>query len=312
MIAFDGTVRSRGRAEETPPAPSLPVDPGQRRAFLAERALLLDAAQRAAGTTLRASLLLRACGSSAPESLLEERFVQGAVALASGFSRGASEEALDGALQLVGLGPGLTPTGDDFLCGFAAAAFALAAGSESPAAGPASEDAASSGRTGQEGSALPSRSGQEGEAALPSIGRGTDPDPAEGEASEGCHGRREPGSDGFVRSWAEGLYLSASGGDPGGSRSGRQRRALTGQVSLLFLEQAARGRFSAALMGLARSLSGGAGIDDFLLSLDELGRIGHSSGYDAAMGFLFCLEQGIPGAKITRRQELPAAAHTRM
>jgi hypothetical protein len=52
---------------------------------------------------------------------LRVRAQQGIAALQSGFTQSAEEQICRGVLALAGLGPGLTPAGDDFLVGFLAA-----------------------------------------------------------------------------------------------------------------------------------------------------------------------------------------------
>jgi hypothetical protein len=78
----------------------------------------LDELQVEHGVDLR---LVALCADEAATTSVGRRLVEEAVALGDGVRRrdvAASDEAASG---LVGLGAGLTPTGDDFLCGFLAA-----------------------------------------------------------------------------------------------------------------------------------------------------------------------------------------------
>jgi hypothetical protein len=80
---------------------------------------LLDALQARAATDLRAASLIAgapACGA------MSARLTRAALDLGEGVRAGSLEAAREAAARLVGLGPGLTPTGDDFLCGFVVAA----------------------------------------------------------------------------------------------------------------------------------------------------------------------------------------------
>jgi hypothetical protein len=78
----------------------------------------LDGFQTAAATDLRLATL---CGGPPASTLLGERLAQAAGALGDGLGRRNLNEADRAASRLVGLGTGLTPTGDDFLCGILAA-----------------------------------------------------------------------------------------------------------------------------------------------------------------------------------------------
>ena len=80
---------------------------------------LLDALQERAGTDLRIRCLLTDAAAPGP---LGERLARTALALGRSVRAGDVEAAQHAAARLVGLGTGLTPTGDDFLCGFHAAA----------------------------------------------------------------------------------------------------------------------------------------------------------------------------------------------
>ncbi len=89
---------------------------------------LLEALQERAATDLRIASLLagtRPCGAMA------ERLTQAALDLGRGVRAGRFDAMRGAAARLVGLGSGLTPAGDDFLCGFLAAGYCrLAAGLE--------------------------------------------------------------------------------------------------------------------------------------------------------------------------------------
>jgi hypothetical protein len=98
-----------------PPPPPLRGDGARWRAGVA----LLEALQERALTDLRVAPLLagtRPCGA------MGERLTRAALDLGCGVQSGRLDAMRDGAARLVGLGPGLTPAGDDFLCGFVAAA----------------------------------------------------------------------------------------------------------------------------------------------------------------------------------------------
>ena len=80
---------------------------------------LLDGLQERAGTDLRIRRLLADASAPGP---LGERLARTALALGRSVRAGSVEAAQRAASRLVGLGTGLTPAGDDFLCGFHAAA----------------------------------------------------------------------------------------------------------------------------------------------------------------------------------------------
>lgn len=80
---------------------------------------LLDGLQERAGTDLRIRCLLTDAAAPGP---LGERLARTALALGRSVRAGGVEAVQHAASRLVGLGAGLTPTGDDFLCGFHAAA----------------------------------------------------------------------------------------------------------------------------------------------------------------------------------------------
>jgi hypothetical protein len=85
---------------------------------------LLDALQARAAADLRVAPLFDgapACGA------MSERLTRAARDLGEGVRAGSLEGARAAAARLVGLGPGLTPAGDDFLCGFVVAARCRAA-----------------------------------------------------------------------------------------------------------------------------------------------------------------------------------------
>jgi hypothetical protein len=78
----------------------------------------LDELQAAAATDLRLALL---CGGSMAPTALGRHLAQAVGELAGGLGRRNLDEADHAASCLVGMGTGLTPTGDDFLCGILAA-----------------------------------------------------------------------------------------------------------------------------------------------------------------------------------------------
>jgi len=225
-LRFDlGAADKRAAAEERAPEA---VDCTA--ALLRRRGQSLAKRQRAAATALSWSHL---CGETgAPRSgqpqgdPLVRRFVAAAPQIRSALLADRPALAAEQARRLVGLGPGLTPAGDDFLCGLALAAWA---------------------RTRLE-------VGHPAALAAGTVGR-----------------------------WLD-LLLAAIDGAP---------LPLTGDVSRSFLEQARYGRFSRALVALAGAFTPAAvlrGDTDYETALDTLGRLGHSSGYDSATGFLFGLQ----------------------
>ncbi|MDO9100441.1 MAG: DUF2877 domain-containing protein, partial [Caldisericota bacterium] len=181
----------------------------------------LSVLQEAAGTALRWEDL--SSRRSDGETFVR-RFRGGALALADAFAVRSLCAAIDAAMTLIGLGPGLTPAGDDFLCGFSLAAYVRTKLSEDTP-------------------------------------------------------RHVPLS--FVEEWLKQL-LGQAGGDV----------SRTGAVSLSFLFLAQRGLFSRALVALAGAFTSEepARMHRCTEALTVLGRLGHSSGYDAATGFLFGLE----------------------
>jgi hypothetical protein len=78
----------------------------------------LEALQKRAATDLRVAPLL---AGAQPSGAMAERLTQAALDLGRGVRTGRRDVLRDAAARLVGLGPGLTPAGDDFLCGFLAA-----------------------------------------------------------------------------------------------------------------------------------------------------------------------------------------------
>jgi hypothetical protein len=92
---------------------------------------LLEALQARAATDLRFAPLV---GGASDGGAMGERLTRAALDLGAGVRAGDVEAARDAATRLVGLGPGLTPAGDDFLCGFVVAAHCRAAAR--PARGP--------------------------------------------------------------------------------------------------------------------------------------------------------------------------------
>ncbi len=81
-------------------------------------ARLLDALQEEKQTDLRLAAL---CGGFPPPTRLGEWLAREARELAGGVRAGNVDRAGCAAARMVGLGAGLTPAGDDFLCGFLAA-----------------------------------------------------------------------------------------------------------------------------------------------------------------------------------------------
>jgi len=79
---------------------------------------LLEALQARAATDLRIAPLL---GGARPSGAMAERLTQAAFDLGRSVRDGRLEAMRGAAARLVGLGQGLTPAGDDFLCGFFAA-----------------------------------------------------------------------------------------------------------------------------------------------------------------------------------------------
>lgn len=96
------------------------IDPHDEAVFEAwsECATRLDDLQTAAQTDLRLASL---CGRSPAPTILGTHLALAAGELAGGVRRRNPELAERAAARLIGLGTGLTPAGDDFLCGILAA-----------------------------------------------------------------------------------------------------------------------------------------------------------------------------------------------
>jgi hypothetical protein len=96
------------------PAPPLRYDGERWRAGVARLAAL----QERAATDLRIAPLL---AGARPSGAMAERLTRAALDLGRGVRAGRRDAMRGAAARLVGLGQGLTPAGDDFLCGFLAA-----------------------------------------------------------------------------------------------------------------------------------------------------------------------------------------------
>lgn len=111
------------RRRQSPPF----IDPGA--AALREAwsvcAFHLDGLQAEKEADLRLAAL---CGQSAPPTTLGEHLAEAARELAAGIRAGDAGAAGSAAGRLLGLGTGLTPSGDDFLCGLLAALWCASAG----------------------------------------------------------------------------------------------------------------------------------------------------------------------------------------
>ena len=99
-----------------PPPPPLGDDDVRRSAGVAQ----LETLQERAATDLRIAPLLTL---AQPSGVMGERLTQAALDLGRGVQAGRLDAMRDAAARLVGLGQGLTPAGDAFLCGFFAAGF---------------------------------------------------------------------------------------------------------------------------------------------------------------------------------------------
>jgi len=97
-----------------PSAPPLRGDDALWRSGVAQ----LETLQEGAATDLRIAPLL---ALARPSGAMGERLTQAALDLGRGVRAGRLDAICDAAARLVGLGPGLQPAGDDFLCGFLAA-----------------------------------------------------------------------------------------------------------------------------------------------------------------------------------------------
>jgi len=84
----------------------------------AECACWLEARQEREGAALRLAALR---GGAAPEDALGTRLASAGRAIGDAIRAGTVDAAALAAERLIGLGTGLTPTGDDFLCGLLAA-----------------------------------------------------------------------------------------------------------------------------------------------------------------------------------------------
>jgi len=115
--ASAGTVSAERIAveNESPPAFSAPAAD-----LLAKRGLTLEKRQADADTLLRRSFLYTTAGADATFRM---RFTGAAHDTARFLQADNPDRSVQSALGLVGLGPGLTPSGDDFLCGFMLAAW---------------------------------------------------------------------------------------------------------------------------------------------------------------------------------------------
>jgi hypothetical protein len=108
-----------------PQAPPLGGDDALWRSGVAQ----LEALQERAATDLRIAPLLTL---ARPSGAMGERLTQAALDLGRGVRAGRFEAMRGAAARLVGLGQGLTPAGDDFLCGFLAAGYCRRAASLAP------------------------------------------------------------------------------------------------------------------------------------------------------------------------------------
>ena len=166
--------------------------------------------------------------SDRANSLFSQRFSKFAQKLKYSFSANHLETAVISGKALIGFGPGLTPTGDDFLCGFALAVF--------------------------------------------------------------LRSKLQPGAPGyieekFVLDWLASMLEKAGSPTP-----------LTNLISMNFLSLAALGKFSYRLVQLASAFEtqNENRLTSLIEALDSLHHHGHSSGLDAATGFLFGLTEGDP------------------
>lgn len=118
---FDGglTVSSVGVLRRSPSEEQVPSGFRIDRPRILEQSTKLLKLQREKGTLLRWDAL------ADPDSPIQDpfhlRFRSAAWALVAALNRGKVDEAVERTLELVGLGPGLTPSGDDFLYGFSLA-----------------------------------------------------------------------------------------------------------------------------------------------------------------------------------------------
>jgi hypothetical protein len=110
---------STARRLAAQPAPPLRLDDERWRAGVAK----LEALQERAATDLRIAPLMTA---ASPSGAMGKRLTEAVLDLGFGARAGRLDAMRDAAARLVGLGQGLTPAGDDFLCGFLAAGHCLA------------------------------------------------------------------------------------------------------------------------------------------------------------------------------------------
>ena len=126
---FEGglTVTSTGVLRRTPTEEQVPQNLLIDGRKLLEQSGRLLKLQREKGTLLRWDTLVEADPSL--QDPFHTRFRSAAWAMVSALKEENAEAAVERTLELVGLGPGLTPSGDDFLYGFSLAAGVLSSGS---------------------------------------------------------------------------------------------------------------------------------------------------------------------------------------
>ncbi len=182
--------------------------------------MVLNKLQQYAKTELQWDCLVQDEPSGNP---FMSQFREKAFALETAFSQKNLLDAIEHGLSLVGFGPGLTPTGDDFLCGYSLAAYAT------------------SNIENAECHHLPSE---------------------------------------FTSEWLKEILHHAT-----------KTKQLTTDISLMFLKLAEKQNFSQSLLSLANSFCKNRNehSDTYSKAISALGHHGHSSGYDAATGFLFGL-----------------------
>ncbi|GAB1481430.1 hypothetical protein MASR2M78_02450 [Treponema sp.] len=147
-----------------------------------------------------------------------KHFVDGALSIETAFTLKSVPQFNQALTGLIGLGPGLTPSGDDFICGYLA----------------------------------------------------------------GCRSLSlyDKDLEAFLDAWAGTFCTKES------MATGILSR--TNGISAAFLWEAAQARFSQALLAFANSI---LGFGDIEKSLQALANIGHSSGINAAQGYLFSLRR---------------------
>ena len=191
----------------------------ERASFLRPAAVAVEALRAERGAEPSLAELF---GTAVPEGNgFAARFVRAALELEAAAAALSVPLLLGAARSLAGFGPGLTPAGDDFLCGWLA--------------------------------------GQRSRAA------------------------DDLSLDDFLDAWGR----SAFGTD---GLAGR-----TNDISAAFLADAVEGRFGAALVAFADAAIGTAAGDAIEHAVAVLGSLGHSSGTDAAAGFLFAYRLEIGG-----------------